>query len=614
MTDILLLQDRVKNTIQLGESHFREFKSALEGPPESKRKRAVRSIAADIGEALVAFANADGGELLIGVEDDGTVTGVPHDDTEIAQLLAAPTTHVHADSELPISQAQKLIIGDKPVLFFAVAKGTTEIYQLPDGRCMRRKDKSTVPETAKRILFDRQETKSREYDRHFVDGASVSDLDLGLLQTLADSYLRGLSVERYLQQLGVAEYGVAGLRLRMAAVLLFAVDIQRWHPRSQVRILKVSGTDLRAGEGYNVQSDEAVHGNILELLVNAWEKLRPFLAYKTEFGSDALFEQKYLYPELACREALVNALAHRDYSTHNGIDVFIFDDRMEIRSPGALLSTLTVKDLEDLQGAHESRNALIAKVLRENKFMRELGEGMRRMFALMEENEMEHPRLLSDGTSFSITLPNKSVFSARQEEWLNLFNRFDLSPRQKRIIAVGVDEQPLSQSDIYRAMNTEDRDTYDIEVTGLRRARILIEIRTNASASNYRKRHKIPKAQVPRFKVQLPSEGTTPNNTDAPTGGRGRFANENPNAKIYVGNLPSSINKRAVQAHFERCGPIVDIFIPKRRVGEGQNYAFIRFEDEESAKRAIAELNGSLIDGVPLEVRAPRPRRGPTAF
>ena len=153
---------------------------------------------------------------------------------------------------------------------------------------------------------------------------------------MSEVLIKGLSVERYLQQIGLAEYGLNGLRLRMAALLLFAQDIQRWHPRSQVRILQVSGSELRSGENYNVISDETTTGNIFELLERSWEQLRPYLAYKTEFGSDAKFEQKYIYPELACREALINAIAHRDYSIQNGIDIFVFSNSLQIRSPGPL--------------------------------------------------------------------------------------------------------------------------------------------------------------------------------------------------------------------------------------------------------------------------------------
>ena len=74
--DIVNLEERARTAIGLGERHFREFKTALHGPPNAKTPRPVKSIRRDIGEALVAFANADGGELLVGVEDDGSITGI----------------------------------------------------------------------------------------------------------------------------------------------------------------------------------------------------------------------------------------------------------------------------------------------------------------------------------------------------------------------------------------------------------------------------------------------------------------------------------------------------------------------------------------------------------
>jgi ATP-dependent DNA helicase RecG len=406
-TEMLLLQERVRNTIQLGESHFREFKSALAGKASQKKPRPVKDICRDIAEALVAFANADGGELLVGVEDDGTISGVQHNEQEIERMLAAPKTHLHSESVLPLMAATKIEIDGKLLLFFSVSKGTTEIYQLSDGRCVRRKDKSTMPVAVKRLQFERQEVRSREFDRQFVDGATANDLDLPLVQNLADHYLRGLSVERYLQQTGVAEYAMSGIRLRMAALLLFAKDIQRWHPRSQVRILKVAGTQLLAGEKYNVVSDEVVRGNIFELLAQSWEQLRSFLAYKTALDAEAKFEQEYLYPEWACREAIINAIAHRDYSIQNGIEIFIFDDHLEFKSPGALLSTLTLEALLELEGAHESRNVLIAKVLRENKYVRELGEGFKRIFELMAQQQLPKPILYSNTLWFSLGFRQK---------------------------------------------------------------------------------------------------------------------------------------------------------------------------------------------------------------
>src|SRR5205085_5791500 len=108
--------------------------------------------------------------LLIGVEDSGSVTGVPHTAEEIRQMLDAPTTHIHSDHQLHLQIVTTLEIDDKIVVFFSVPKSTTEIYQLSDGRCLCRRDCSTVPASAKHILFSRQEVASRQYDQQFVDG------------------------------------------------------------------------------------------------------------------------------------------------------------------------------------------------------------------------------------------------------------------------------------------------------------------------------------------------------------------------------------------------------------------------------------------------------------
>lgn len=503
---VLILSERVRNTIQLGESHFREFKSAIEGPPGAKKPRRPRDICADIAEALVSFANADGGDMLVGVEDDGTVSGVPHGSEEIRQMLESPRTHVHAQSQLPVTAANKLELDGKVVLFFSVTKGTTRIYQLADGRCVRRKDKRTEPGAIDQIQFERLESNSREFDQMFADGASVNDLDIQLVQSISENFLRGISVEHYLQQVGLAEFSSAGLRLRKAALLLFAKDIRRWHTRCQVRILKVAGNELLSGEHYNVTSDEQAEGNIFTLLKESWEKLRPFLAYRTEFGKDARFEQRFIYPEGACREALTNAIAHRAYNINNSIDVFIFDDRMEIKSPGPLLSTISVAGLNELKGAHESRNTLIARVLRENRFMRELGEGMRRIFELMHESEFGRPVLYSNDTWFSITLPHKSVFTPLQEQWLKLFASLNPTSQQKRVLVLGMDGRELSKRDIKRALNTTDADVYQTVTSPLSHAGILKKFRNSNQIHSYARSNRVHADDTPRFKVVLPNE------------------------------------------------------------------------------------------------------------
>ncbi len=613
-SETLLLIDRVRNTIALGEGQFREFKSALHGPPNNKKPRGVGSICDDIAEGLVAFANADGGELLVGVEDNGEPTGVLHSAEDIARMLNSAATHVHPKTTLPMIAATELTLDFKKILFFSVAKGTTGIFQLNDGRCMRRVEKSTVPEHVEQLTFERQEVHSRAFDRNYVDGAKVTDLDLDLLNTIAQEYINGLSAERYLQQIGLAEYAPGGLRLRMASLLLFAKNVSQWHPRSQVRILKVAGTELKVGGSYNVQSDEVVTGNIFSLLVKSWEIMRPFLAYKTEFGASGTFEQKYIYPELACREALVNAIAHRDYSVFNGIDVFVFDDRMEFRNPGALLSTLRLAELESLQGAHESRNSLISKVLRENRIMRELGEGMKRIYELMTANELQQPTLQSDSSAFSITLPHRSVFSGLQEQWLLMFQQFDLSPAQKKILILGMNGREISPADIFKAINTTDRNVYDSEVTGLRKSRVLLELRTNVQSTRYARAHKIGKAEVPRFKVQIPGLPPIPEThdvgkhltpIDSAIKGKRR---KDVARQVFVSNISRATTADDLSALF-RPYQVVSVKVPSHNSsGKAQNkgFAFVELTDAANVQSAINRLNGHVLAGNMLTIRAMR--------
>ena len=135
---ILLIQERLTNDLTLGESHFREFKSALDGP-ERKRRRKLSSVAKDIGETLVAFANADGGTLIVGAEDDGTISGVPYAEGDIEVLQQAPKTHVHTDTPLPGVRTHTVSVAEKILLTFEVQKGTQYIHLTSDGRCLQRR-------------------------------------------------------------------------------------------------------------------------------------------------------------------------------------------------------------------------------------------------------------------------------------------------------------------------------------------------------------------------------------------------------------------------------------------------------------------------------------------
>ena len=403
MDELLRLKERVDIAIEIGESYYRKFKSAWEGPPGHKTSRDIREVCYDIAKTLVAFANADGGELFIGIEDDNTVSGLPYPDDKISVILKAPENYVLRDTPLPIKRASLIDCHGKKVAYFSVEKGAKYVHLTSKGECFQRKDKESVPTASESIRFAREEVISREYDRQFVDLAGISDLDLDLVQSVSRNIFKSISPEKFLQYLELAEFDGTRLRLRRAALLLFAKHPTKWHPRNQVRILSVRGTEEKTGENFNVEEIGEANGNIFKIYEESWEILRQNLT-ETRFSKDAIFQPRMIYPELACREALINAITHRDYSLEGrGIEIKMFDDRLEILSPGKLLSSLSINDLEELKGVHQSRNTYIARVLREFGYVRELGEGIKRIFELMKSNDHKKPRIESPNKSFIVT-------------------------------------------------------------------------------------------------------------------------------------------------------------------------------------------------------------------
>jgi len=462
-------------------------------------------VARDISETLVAFANADGGELLVGVEDDGEVTGIRFAEDTIEKLLAAPQTGVHPHTPLPKPVSRKLSIDGKPLLYFAVEKSTTAIHQTSDGRCLQRKDRENRPVSIHQLQFERQEQVSREYDRVFVDGAQVTDLNIELIERVSDATTR-MSPEKWLQYFGLAEYGAGVLYLRRAALLLFAKNIATWHPRCQVRVIRVKGTELKTGRDYNAVADDPTSRNILELLTAAWEKLRMHLV-ETKMSPDALFRESVMYPEDACREALINAIAHRDYSIEGqGIEIYIFDDRMEVHSPGGLLSTISLEALRRLQGVHESRNAHVARVLREIGYVREMGEGMRRIFRLMKDADLVPPELGASSNQFSITLRHKSVFTESDQKWLDGFKPLKLTRNEMLVALMGKGGGLLSPQAIYERLGLVDWDVYREIIDQLYAKAVIRTAISEAQKTNKARSRRVSQRQIPRIAVRRPEE------------------------------------------------------------------------------------------------------------
>lgn len=594
--EILKLTERIEIALEISESYYREFKSAYEGAPGQKKPRDIKEIKYDIAKTLVAFANADGGELFIGIEDNNTVTGIPHNPNEIDEILNSYKDCILRDTPVPLKQATQVEYKGQKIIYFSVSKGSEFIHLTAKGECFQRRDRESVPTASEKISFERKEKVSREYDRTFEELAKITDLDQDLIQTIGHKISRIISAERLLQYFDLAEFDGETFRLRKAALLLFAKKSIKWHPRNQVRIFKVKGSEEKTGKEFNVTEVGEANGNIFELIEGSWDLLRPHLT-DTKFSDDALFKKQIMYPEFACREALINAITHRDYSNEGrGIEVKIFDDKLTIENPGELLSSISLKDIESLSGAHQSRNTYIARVLRETGYVRELGEGIRRIYNLLQSNDMVPPALKSANNSFSITLYYKHIYSKDEQLWIENFKGIELSREQLTVIRLGINSRLISAKEIFEAVGITDEKAYRELIESLRKLGLLETTLSGLEVTNQKRKYGGMRKAVPRYTVIVPTQKHTVINKDD--------EDRSDYARIYIGNIPYTLDEQELSDALSKFGEIVDVIIPRwPNNGQTKGFCFVEFDKRLQANNALNSVDPIFIGGRKIHLK-----------
>jgi ATP-dependent DNA helicase RecG len=438
-----------------------------------------------------------------------------------------------------------------------------------------------------------------------------------------------VSVEKFLQFLDLAEFTPDGIRLKRAAMMLFSKDIRRWHSGCFVRVMVVRGQERRSGEAFNVTKDTTVTDNIMKLVDTAWERLSLALSTSTQLTEAVRFQQNLLYPQIACREALINAIVHRNYVIEGrGIEISIFQDRMEIVSPGMLLSTISLDEIRQLKGAHESRNPFIAKVLREVGIVRELGEGIRRIYDVMRSNALAEPDLESDTSGFSVTLYSKSLYDPKVKLWLSNFERFRLTESQVAVIALGYGGREFSTQDIIDRLGIVDLDQVRAILTPLRQWKLIERIRNHAQAMLYSKKRRVPKREVPTFRVVGESEpeqvviapprvepaasvDTYTEQEDAsdfldasPRPGRGQQV-LGAETKLFVANLDYAVTKDDLMEFLSPHCEVLQLRVPsgQRYGSHNRGFAFAAVRTQMKQTRLLELLDSQKIRGRPARVQ-----------
>lgn len=379
-----LSPQQIEEMLQQGENSSIEFKNS-EARPES------------IARELVAFANTLGGTLFLGVEDDRTITGIDRDNleewvTNIARNnitpAIAPNIAIHQ-----IDQVQIAII--------TISKGIHKPYQTLDGKYWIRVGSTNRSATKEELSRLFQQAGLVHYDLSPIEGMTITDLDPPLLQTYWQGYYdinyASLRLEEQINLLQNAdilipweEHTVCSL----GGLLIFGKSPQRRIPQSAITLAVFKGLEITD----ELIDKKEIVGTLASLIDNTATLMKLFIPKPSKIV-DMKREEADLIPGTVMREALVNAVCHRDYSLVNQKNtVYLFSNRIEITSPGKIGNTLTLEKIKT--GNSAPRNHLIFKFLDNMRYIDGLGRGIPTIIKLMGKRVL----LEEIGELFRITL------------------------------------------------------------------------------------------------------------------------------------------------------------------------------------------------------------------
>jgi ATP-dependent DNA helicase RecG len=355
-----------------------------------------------LAETLVAFANSDGGTLVVGVDEHGKPTGqVYPEDVESAlrraEVMCRP----------PINTGwEQIDLAGASVVAVSVAR-STELHSVSDGRVVIRMGAENRPLAGDAIRQLAATKSSGEFEAESVPGARRSDLDDEVLaEYIAKREERQRkritsTPDELLHEIGALD---AQGNPTVSGLLLFGKNPQQFLPQTSLVFVKFIGTEPRGEGGLpGYGRREEITGPLARVIESAWDVIWEEM-HVGAVVKGLEREERTEYPPFAVRECLVNAVCHRDYRLKGRrIEIRMFADRMEVISPGGLPGFITVDNLVE---EHFSRNPRLVSGLFQWGYIEELGLGIDRMIEEMTQAGHHPPQFKALPYSFTVTLSN----------------------------------------------------------------------------------------------------------------------------------------------------------------------------------------------------------------
>ena len=369
-----------------------------------------------LAKELVAFSNLEGGMVLLGVDDDGTIAGLTRKNLE-EWVMTACRDKIRP-GVIPAFQTIRDVEPGKDVAVVRVPRGGDVHSQWHENRNtyyirVGSQSREPTPQELGRLFQQRGMFRA---DLRPVSGTSIDDLDR---RRLKDYFGRVRQQDVPIdddiggwQNLLVNTEIMAEERVTLSGMLLFGNTPNRFLPQAGIDAAAFPGTekDYAAKERLTLRGPMTplmgTDGEILErgLVEQAWEFVRRNISVTATLEDGVRRVERLTYPVEAVRETVVNALIHRDYLLSNtDIELAIYRDRMEVISPGKLPNGITPERMR--AGTRAARNQLLKDVMRDYGYLEHMGMGVpRKIVRGMNEHNQTDPDLIEEGERFIVRL------------------------------------------------------------------------------------------------------------------------------------------------------------------------------------------------------------------
>ena len=369
-----------------------------------------------------------GGLIVHGIDDQRTIVGCP-----LSQNTQDRITRIASECGVDV-QVRTVIVECKELTITAVPEVRGRIVTTPDGRLLRRVGGDSQPIRGHAMARFVREREHRSGEDEPLAQFRSDAFSLGAINEALTSDGRspvGLAqLARALNDLGVAVPAPPPLDTSVlrAAAILFASQPKDFIRGAAVQLVRRVGVGPGPGPAAAREECSAPLAATVDCCLRFIGDHTRHVEAVTGSRREVLAE----YPQAVLREAIVNALAHRDYGLQGStVDISIWDDRIEFHSPGPLPGHIT---LENMRTEHYSRNPRIMRVLKTVGLVEEYGEGIERMYQEMESRLLEPPVFSATDSSVSVTLYNRSVIDVEEQLWLQALEGVHLMADERRLL------------------------------------------------------------------------------------------------------------------------------------------------------------------------------------